>query len=46
MKQISLFLVLFSLLSFTSLQKSKKEVLFKSEKGTLIIEKDFLSAIG
>jgi hypothetical protein len=42
MKQLTQILVLFSLLSFTTLQKSKREVLFKCEKGTLIIEKDFL----
>ena len=41
MKQLTLFLVLFSLLSFTTLQKSKKEVLFKSDVEALIGKRPF-----
>ena len=42
MKQTTLLLLMFLLLSFTPIQNSKKEVLFKCEKGNLILDNDFL----
>jgi hypothetical protein len=42
MKQSTLLLLMFLLLSFTPIQNSKKEVLFKCEKGNLILDNDFL----
>ena len=42
MKQTTMLLLMFLLLSFTPVQKSKKEVLYKCEKGNLILDNDFL----